>query len=188
MGRATTVKAAGSGEERFLHRIRRGVDMLRFDGSAIDELAADGGAFLQALAVVALAGTAAAAGAGRHLGGIVSFAIANTLMAMLNALVLHLLATMAFEGRGTYRRFFRAFGHSYLLVWILGVPVIEAFFRWPVRIWQVAVIAYVVERVYGLERLRAIATVAILVVALALLAGVFHSIAALVALIGGWLL
>ncbi|MFW6198767.1 MAG: hypothetical protein ACOC5E_02980, partial [Acidobacteriota bacterium] len=108
-------------------------------------------------------------------------------LAFLIACGLHLLATVAFEGRGSFQAFFGVFGHTYLLAWILGVPVIEAFFRWPVRIWQVAVVAYVLERVYSLERVRAVAAVAIGVVTILLVALVFHAVAALVALAAAWI-
>jgi len=189
----TTHEAAGglergdTGQVSFLDRIRLAVEMLAFRASAIDAVAGDSGAFVPGVAIVALAGVARSADYGLFVPAYVGNAIVMVVWSLILAAMVHLVATQVFAARRRFLPLYRVVSHTYLLLWIVGIPVVERFFIPLLAVWQLAVIAYATERIYRLDRTRAVAAVLLSaligLLALAMLSG-FVALGALVS----WLL
>lgn len=171
----------------FLDRIRRAFDMLLLRTDAIDAVLADTGAFLPALAIVALAGAATAAGAGAWLGGYLGSAAAYVLLSLLLAAAVHLGATMGLKARADFVTFYRGLGSTYLLIWVAGIPIVQAFFTWMLLAWQLAVMVLVAERCYRIERVQAAAVVCIPAIGGLFLALLVSSMLALASVFVGWI-
>lgn len=175
-------------EPGFLAQIRRAVDVLRLRADAIDAVATDRNATLGAFAIVALAGVAAASDAGLFLPAYLGMAVAYVLVSLAVAGVIHLGASQVLRARGDFLAFYRAFAQTYLLLWLVGVPLVQALLLWGLWAWQIAVTCYCAERVYRLARVRAVGVVVVPLLALLLAIGLLSSFLALFALLTGWLL
>ena len=168
-----------------LGRIRSAFDILRFRAAAVDEASNDEGAFLAAATIAALAGIAAAAGFGSSLAGHLGYSVVYLAGSFLFAGVIHLGAVVVLNAKRDFLAFYRPFGHTYLALWIIGIPVIQVFFGWAVWLWQLASVVFIAERVYGLDRGRAVALIAVPAVAGLVVAVVFNGALTLMA---SWLL
>lgn len=175
-----------AGERGFLDRIRNAFDILSFRPAAVDELVGDSGAFAPALAIVALAGIAAAAGSGAWLVGYVGSAISYVLLSLLFAATVHLGATLVLGSRSDFVTFYRGVGYTYLVLWIAGIPVVNAFLIWALWAWQLAAVVFVAQRCYRLDRVQAVAVVCIPAAAGIFLALLLSGMVALATLVGGW--
>ena len=175
-------------EPGFLEQIRRAVDVLRFRDAAIDSVAADRGATFAAVAIVALAGVAAAADAGLFLPAYVAMAFLYVTISLVIAGVIHLGATQVLGARGEFLGLYRAFAQTYLILWLVGVPIVQALLLWALWAWQIAVTCYCAERVYRLARVRAVGVVLVPLAGLVLAVGLLSSFLALFALVTGWML
>jgi hypothetical protein len=179
--------AAEAPEPGFLDRIRRAVDVLRFQRAAIDEVATDRNAVLPAAAIVALAGVAAANGAGLFLPAYVGMAALYVVASVVLAGIIHLGATQVLGARADFLSFYAAFAQTYLLLWLVGIPLVERFMTWGLWAWQVAAAVYIAERVYRLARVRAAGVVLVPLAVLLLVVGLLSGFFALFALVTGWL-
>ena len=188
-GPSTQALAASTqnAEHPFLERVRRAFEMLLLRADAIDDVLGDDTAFLSGLAIVALAGVASAVGSDLSIPGYVGLALLYVVASVVLAGIVHLAARLVLGASAEFMRFYRAFAHSYLILWITGIPVIQAFFTWALAAWMLAVVVYIAERCYRLERVQAVAVVGIPVVALFVLAGLVNGVMAVVALVSGWL-
>ena len=171
-----------------LERIRAALDILRFRAAAVDQAIHDEGVFLAAATIAALAGVATASGFGSSLAGHLGYSVVYLAGSFLFAGVIHLGAVVVLNAKRDFRAFYRPFGHTYLVRWIIGIPVMQAFFGWAVWLWQLAAVVFVAERVYGLDRVRAIVLIAVPAVAVLVVAVVFNGTLALMALMVNWLL
>ncbi len=95
---------------------------------------------------------------------------------------------IGFDAKRDFLAFYRPFGHTYLAFWIIGIPVIQAFFGWAIWLWQLAAVVFVAERVYGLDRVRAVALIAGPAVGALVAVAVFNGALAMIAPVVGWLL
>ncbi len=172
---------------RFLERIRRAFDVLRLRADAVDALADDDGAFLSAAAVAALAGVAMAAGDEAGLAGHALAAVAWLALSMAFTAAVRVVAGSAFGARGGFVRLYRAFGHTYLALWVAGVPPVHAALVWALWLWQLVAGAFVVERVCGLTRRQAAATVGGLAAAGLFLVLLVNGLLAVLAMAVAWL-
>lgn len=184
---ADGVAAESSAGTGFLEQIRRAVDVLRLRDGAIDAVAADRSATLGAIAIVALAGVAAASDAGLFLPAYVGMATLYVVVSLAVAGIIHLGATRVLGSRGDFLAFYRTFAQSYLLLWLVGVPIVQALLLWALWAWQLAVTCYCAERVYRLARVRAVGAVLVPLVAVLLMIGLLSSFLALFALLTGWI-
>ena len=171
----------------FLDRIRTAFDILRLRTAAVDACLADEGAFIAAVAIVGLAGVAGAVAAGAGVGGHLASVLAYVLVSVVYAAAVHLGATVIADGDGDFIAFYRALGHTYLALWITGIPLIQAFFTWALWLWQLAAIVLIAERVYRLERAKAVAVVGVPAAVGLFLALLFNGLIAMKALLAGWL-
>jgi hypothetical protein len=185
---ANDMAAGAAGATGFLEQIRRAVDVLRLRADAVDAVTADRSATPGALLIVALAGVAAASDAGLFLPAYVGMAVLYVVVSLAVAGILHLGATQVLGARGEFLAFYRAFAQSYLLLWLVGVPIVQAFLLWALWAWQVAVTCYCAERVYRLARVRAVGLVVVPLFAVLLTIGLLSSFLALFALVTGWIL
>jgi len=174
-------------EVGFLARIRRAVDVLRFRAAAIDDVTGDAAGTVSAGAIVALAGVAAANDSGLFLPAYVGMAALYLVVSVVIAGVIHLGATRVLGARGEFLAFYRAFAQTYLLLWLVGVPIVQVLLTWALWAWQIAVSVYCAERVYRLARVRAVGVVLVPLAALLLVVGLLSSFFALLALMTGWL-
>lgn len=173
-------------QRSFLDRIRNAFDVLLFRPAAVDEVVGDPGAFAPALAIVVLAGIAAAAGSGAWLIGYVGSSISYLLLSLLFAATVHLGATLVLGARNDFVAFYRGVGYTYLGLWIAGIPVVNAFLIWALWAWHLAAVVFVAERCYRLERVQAAAVVCIPAAIGIFLALMFNGMVALATLVGGW--
>lgn len=174
--------AAGRG---FLDRVRSGIDILRFRAAAVDTVLDDEGAFVPALGMAALAGVAAAAGSAASVAGGVALAISYLALSLAFAGAVHLGARVVLEARADFVRFYRAFGHTYLALWLVGIPLVQALFAWGLVAWQIAATVFIAERAYRIERVQAVAVVGVPLLVALLLALLLNSLLALAALVSG---
>lgn len=164
--------------ENFVTYVKRALDIVQLKADAIDKLSGDETAFTMGLVIIALAGVAASIGTFNPF-GLVAFPVFFLVLAFVFGGVFHLLATQAFKGEGEFITFFRPYSHGHILFWSLLIPVLNlVILPWLASLWLLVVTALVVERVYQLDRAKAIATVAIPSIALFLLAFMFFSFVA----------
>lgn len=165
-------QSAGSWLDNFVDYVRQALDIIQLKEDAIDRARHDEEAFTMGLVVIALAGVGAAIGSLNPF-GVVFFPVFYLVMAFLGAGVLHLIATVAFGGEGEFAEFFRPFSLAYVLAWVNVVWVLNVILGPIAGIWMCVVAVVCVERTYGLDRPKAIATVAIPVAVLVFLTMLF---------------
>lgn len=153
-------QTAGSWLDNFVDYIRQALDIIQLNEEAIDRARRDEEAFTMGLVVIALAGVGAAIGSLNPV-GVVFLPVLYLLMAFLGAGVLHLIATVAFGGEGEFVQFFRPWSLAWVLAWVNVVWVLNIVLGPLAFIWMCVVAVICVEREYGLDRPKAIATVAI---------------------------
>ncbi|MCH8199131.1 MAG: UbiA family prenyltransferase [Chloroflexi bacterium] len=90
--------------------------------------------------------------------------------AFVSAAIVHLLATMVFKGEGEFIDFFRPYSLAYVLTGVTVIPILNMVLGLIAGLWLLAVAVICVERNYSLDRPQAIATVAIPMVTLLVLA------------------
>ncbi len=184
------IDAAASDDQHdsALARIRSALDILRFRAVAVDAVSSDDDAFPAAMVIASLAGIAAAAGTSLSFAGHLGYSVVYLAGSFLFAAVVHLGAVVFLDAKRDFLAFYRPFGHTYLALWIIGIPVIEAFFGWAVWLWQLAAVVLVAERVYDLDRVRAVALVVVPAIAAPVVVAGSAGALALMAMLAGWLL
>ena len=158
--------------ESFVDHVQDALKIVQFKAEQIDKTAKDESAFVMGLVIIALSGIALAIGR-FDFQGLVFNPVLAVVFAFIWTGLLHLLATLLFKGEGDFIEFFRPISHAYIVLWVVVIP----FFWFPLgliaEIWAAAVSVLIVERIYGLDRGKAIATVAIPIGAFFLLLFVF---------------
>lgn len=165
----------------FGDNIQRALRVVQLDRLAIDATARDESAFTLGVATIALGGAAYAIGTLNVPIGLLTHAVGWLLVAVLFGGALHLLAVLAFRGQGAFVPFFRAFSHTFVAQWITAVPMLGPPVLWLACLWQLVVTVVILERLYGLDRTRAVLCVGILTAAVLLLLLVFGGLALLLA-------
>lgn len=158
--------------DNFIEYVKQALEIVKLQPEAIDRASKDENAFTMGLIVIAVGGVAMAIGS-LAIFGVVAFPILLIVGAFIGAGIFHLLATLAFKGEGEFIQFFRPFSLAYVLTWVNVVPLLNVVLGFVAWIWMLAVTVLIVERTYSLERPQAIATVAIPVVVLFVLAMLF---------------
>lgn len=155
--------------------ILRGADVLQIKPKSIREVAGDTPALRTGLTFIVIAGAAAALGSWT-LPGLIIFPLVFLVKALIHAGIVHFLAATGFGGHGTFGEFFRPLALAHLLDWVLVVglvinivpllgPAAMILLALVVTIWKLVVATVIIETVYGLERTKAVAVMAIVVVA-----------------------
>lgn len=161
--------------DNFVEYVKQALEIVQLKGDAIDRASQDEEAFAMGLIVIALAGAGLAIAFVNPF-GLIAFPVLWIVIAFIWAGVFHLLATLAFKGEGEFMDFFRPYALAFVLFWVNVVPGLNVVLGWAAGLWLLVVAALCVERVYGLDRPRAIATVGIptaAVLALVFVFGVF---------------
>jgi hypothetical protein len=166
--------------EKFVDYVQNAFEIIQLNTEQIDRTAKDEGAFIMGLVIIALAGIASAIGT-FNFPGLVFNPVLMVVAAFLVAGLLHLLATMLFKGEGDFLEFFRPVSHTYILYWVTVVPFLGWLLAPLAGLWGMVVTVLIVERVYNLDRAKAIATVAIVVGAFMLLFIIFGGMLAVFA-------
>ncbi len=159
------VSAGGSFLDNFVEYVKRALEIVQLNGDEIDRIKRDEDAFTIGLVIIVLSGVAAAIGSMAPF-GVVVIPVFTLIGAFVGSGILHLIATVAFKGEGEFLDFFRPFSFAYILTWVSVIWVLNFVLAPLAFVWMCVVWVVCVERVYGLERPKAIATVAIPVVVL----------------------
>ena len=146
--------------ESFVEYVKQALDIVQLKEDAIDRARGDEEAFTMGLVIIVLAGIGTAVGSMNPL-GVVVFPVFYLVMAFVGAAILHLLATVAFGGEGQFVSFFRPFALAYVLAWVNLVWFLNVVLSPLAGLWMCVVWVICIEREYGLDRPRAIATVVI---------------------------
>ena len=168
-------QTAGSWLDDFVGYVKQSIDILQLKGDAIDQARGDEEAFTMGLVIIALGGVGAAVGSFNPF-GIIVFPVLFLVGAFVGAAILHLLATVAFGGKGEFMEFFRPFSLSCILTWINIAWALKVVLGPLAGLWICVVAVVCVERNYGLDRTRAIATVAIPVLVILALSMMFFAV------------
>jgi len=160
--------------ESFVDYVHDAIEIIQLKTDQIDKTAKDESAFMMGLVIIALAGIAMAIGM-FNFPGLIFYPVLSIVGAFLVAGLLHLLATLLFKGEGDFLEFFRPFSHTYILHWVMVIPWLGLALAPIAGLWGLVVSALIVERVYSLDRAKAIAAVAIVIGAFMLLSIILGS-------------
>jgi len=158
--------------DNFVEYVKQAIDIIQLKTDAIDRARGDEEAFTMGLVIIALGGIGAAIGYLNPF-GVIFMPVVSLVMAFVVMAILHLIATLLFGGQGEYVRLFRPLSLAYVLTWVNVVWILNFILSPLAGIWWCVVAVLCIEREYGLDRGKAIATVAIPVVVLFLLAVMF---------------
>lgn len=173
------IQTAGGWLDDFVGYIKQSIEIIQLKTDAIDQARGDKEAFTMGLVIIALGGVGVAIGTFRPF-GIILFPVFFLVGAFVVATILHLLATVAFGGEGEFMEFFRPFSLSCILTWVNVIWALKVVLGPLAGLWICVVAVICVERNYGLDRTRAIATVAIPVLVLVVvLAMMFFAVVAM---------
>jgi len=175
---------AGSWLDNFIEYVKQAVEIVQLKPEQIDRAKDDEDAFTMGLVIIALAGVGAAIGSMAPLLVIV-MPIFYVIGAFIVAGIFHLIATVAFKGEGEFLDFFRPFSLAYVLQWVNVIWVLNIVLAPLAGIWLCVVAAVTIERVYGLDRMKAILTVVIPVAILAVLSFMFFAVVLSMAVLMG---
>ncbi|MBI4149943.1 YIP1 family protein [Candidatus Woesearchaeota archaeon] len=139
--------------------VKKAWQVVQLDSSAMKSLAKDQKAFLMGVAIVALAGVAAAIGSFNPF-GILIMPIIMVLLSFVAVGILHLLALL-FGGKATYGELYNIMAHSAILNWVLVVPFLGMPLALLAGLWRMVVAVVALETVHQLSRGKAIAVVLI---------------------------
>jgi hypothetical protein len=179
-------RPGGHGEEdamSFGDYLKRGWEVVRLKTEAIDALAQDEKAFGPAVGVVALSGLCWAIGTLQPW-GIILWPIARVIGFFIFIGIIHLAATAIFGGKGEFRALFNPIGCAVLVTWVAIIPILGIPLGVLAGLWLLVPSVLTVERLYGIDRTKAIISVLIPVI----LAIIVWSLIGIGALLGGLLL
>jgi len=152
-GRRETMDLAGS--------LNKAIEIVKLNGSVAADVGRDERSLQPGLVFVAASGLAAGISATfSHggIGGLISMPIMMIMGYFVGVGILHLVATLAFGGKGDYMSLLRAESHAAIIGWAGIIPFIGAL----IGLWHLPVTVVILENVYGMPRNKAIATVAVI--------------------------
>lgn len=160
--------------------LNKAIEIVKLNGPVAAEVGRDEQSLKPGL--VFIAGSGLAAGISslfQHggIGGLIAMPITAIIGYFIGVGILHLVATVAFGGKGGFMTLLRAESHASIIGWAGIIPFVGAV----LGLWHIPVTIVILENVYGMTRQKAIATVAVI-------AGFFVLIALMLALFFGALL
>ncbi len=164
--------------------VKKAIDVVKLDTSAMTSLAADPKAFGMGIAILALAGVAAGIGS-LNLLAIITTPIAVILLSFVGVAILHGLALL-FGGKGKYTELYNVMAHSAVIQWVMIIPFIGSLLGLLASIWRIVIAVIALQTVHKLSAGQAIAVVLIPVIIIVAIFVFFFSF--LLALMGGTLL
>jgi len=141
--------------------LKKAMEIVKLNGSVAAEVGRDEQSLQPGLVFIAASGLAAGiATLFRHggTGGLISAPIIAIVGYFVGVGILHLVATLAFGGKGDFMSLLRAESHAAVIGWAGIIPFIGAL----VGLWHLPVTVVILQSVYGMPRDKAIATVAVI--------------------------
>jgi hypothetical protein len=156
----------------FTDYIKGGWEVAKLNAEMIKKLAADKEAVGPAIGILAIGGVAAGIGT-FSIGGMFLFPIVRIVGAFIFVAIVHFIATAFFDGKGQFTAFAVPVFCASVISWATIIPVIGPVLLGPLTgLWLLVVMVLCVELVYGIDRGKAIAVVAIPLVVF-LIIGIF---------------
>ncbi len=147
----------------FVDYLKKGWEIVQLKTDAIDQIAADEKAFGPAIGILAIGGVCGALGI-LNLPGIVMFPVMRVIGFFIFIGIIHFAATSILGGKGDFKAVFTPPAVGSVISWVGIIPLLGTFLAGLAGIWMLVVTVVTVERVYGLDRGKAIIAVAIPVV------------------------
>jgi len=144
----------------FMDYLKKGWEVVQLKTDAIDQLAADEKAFGPAIGILAIGGVCGALGI-FNLPGIVMFPVMRVIGFFIFIGIIHFVSTSMLGGKGDFKAVFIPPAVGSFISWVGIVPFLGVFLAGLAGIWMLVVTVLTVERVYGLERGKAIIAVAV---------------------------
>ncbi len=160
----------------FFDYVKMGWEVIKLKAEAIEKLAAEEKGFGPAIAIIAIGGACGALGTIQAAPLFVVFAVAALVGMFIFTGIVHFAATSFLGGKGEFKPFFVPVGCGALITWATIIPVIGPLLSWLAGIWLLVVSVLVTEKVYGLDRGKAVVAVAIPVVILLIIGSIFGAL------------
>ena len=141
--------------------LNKAIEIVKLNGSVAAEVGRDEQSLQPGLVFIAGSGLAAAIAAffgHGGIGGLISMPITAIIGYFVGVGILHLVATIAFGGKGDFMSLLRAESHASILGWAAIIPFVGSL----VSLWHFPVSVVILQNVYGMPRDKAIATVAVI--------------------------
>lgn len=141
--------------------LNKAIEIVKLNGPVAAEVGRDEQSLQPGLIFIAASGLAAGiATIFQHggIGGLIALPITMILGYFVGVGILHLVATLAFGGKGDFMSLLRAESHASIIGWAGIVPFIGAL----IGLWHIPVTVVILQNVYGMPRDKAIATVAVI--------------------------
>jgi hypothetical protein len=160
----------------FFDYVKMGWEVVKLKVEAIEKLAADEKGFGPAIGIVAIGGACLAFGALRP-----AFFVPSAILMLIQMFIftgiVHFCATSFLGGKGEFKQFFVPVGCASFIFWALIIPGVgPVLLSWLAGIWILVVSVLVAEKVYGLDRGKAVVAVAIPVVVVLILASILFAL------------
>jgi len=133
---------------------RQGVEILKLNVQAAENVAKDPKATNYALLYVALAGVASAIGTLNPF-GIIVMPIFMLIAFFISIGILHLFAKL-FGGQASFTEYYRAIGVGYVGTWIAVIPILGPLLSGLVSLWYIVVNVVVLKAVHKLTTFKAV--------------------------------
>lgn len=147
----------------FMDYLKKGWEVVQLKTDAIDQLAADEKAFGPAIGILAIGGVCGALGT-LNLPGLVMFPVMRIIGYFIFIGIIHFAATSFLGGKGDFKAAFVPPAVASFIAWVAIIPLLGPMIAMLAGLWMLVVTVLTVERVYGLDRGKAVVAVAIPVV------------------------
>ena len=141
--------------------LNKAIEIVKLNGTVSAEVGRDEQSLQPGLVFIAGSGLAAGISAlfsHGGIGGLISMPIMAIVGYFVGVGILHLVATLAFGGKGDYLSLLRAESHAAIIGWAGIIPFIGTL----IGLWHLPVTVVILENIYGMTRNKAIATVAVI--------------------------
>ena len=145
----------------FFDYVKKGWEAAKLKAETIQELADDEKALGPALGIVAIGGACLSVGQLWLFPGIIVLPIACLVGTFIFVWVAHFASTAFLSGKGDFKKLFTPLACASLLTWTGIIPVIGPALVWLAWLWLLVVAVVAVEKLYQLDRTKAIIAVAI---------------------------
>jgi len=146
----------------FMDYLKKALEVIKLNKEVIDELANDEKAMGPAIAIVAISGACWAIGTWSAI-GIILMPIFRLIGFFIFFAITHFVATTFLGGAGEFKKLLVPCGFATMVTWvaIFPFPPLAIFFGVLAGLWALVPCVLSVERIYGLDRGKAIIAVAV---------------------------
>lgn len=156
----------------FTDYVKKGWAVVTLKQEAIEQLAADEQAFGPAIGIIAISGVCWAIGALEPL-GIIYMPIIRLIGFFIFIGITHFVATTFLGGHGEFRKFFTPVGCALLVTWVAIIPWLGIALGALAGLWVLVPAVLAAEKVYGLDRGKAVLAVLTPIVLFIVLGAIF---------------